>query len=69
MDLDRDTVTEIVVSVGGVLLFIAALVVVGQSFNDGGLSPTGGLVLVGLVAGFIVVFTGIGWWLSTRHGS
>ncbi|MDZ7700975.1 MAG: hypothetical protein U5J98_02290 [Halobacteriales archaeon] len=29
MELDRETVTEIVVSVGGVLLFIVALVVVG----------------------------------------
>ena len=69
MDPDRDTVTEIAVSVAGVLVFIAALVVVGQLFNDGGFSPTGGLALVALVAGFIVVFTGIGWWLSTREGS
>ena len=67
MELDRETVTEIVVSVGGVALFIAALVFVGLTFNQDGFSSTGGLVLVGLVAGFIVVFTGIGWWLSTRH--
>jgi uncharacterized membrane protein len=67
MELDRETVTEIVVAVGGVLLFIATLVVVGLTFNNDGFSETGGLVLVGLVAGFIVVFTGIGWWLSSRQ--
>ncbi len=67
MELDRETVTEIVVAVGGVLLFIATLVVVGLTFNNDGFSETGGLVLVGLVAGFIVVFTGIGWWLSGRQ--
>jgi hypothetical protein len=66
MELDRETVTEILVSVGGVALFIAALVVVGLTFNDGGFSAQGGLALVGLVIGFIVVFTGIGWWLSGR---
>jgi uncharacterized membrane protein len=67
MELDRETVTEIVVAVGGVLLFIATLVVVGLTFKNDGFSETGGLVLVGLVAGFIVVFTGIGWWLSIRQ--
>ena len=68
MDLDRETVTEIVVSVAGVLVFIVALVVVGLSYHgDGGLTPTGGLVLVGLVVAFILVFTGIGWWLSGRE--
>ncbi|MFB6361057.1 MAG: hypothetical protein ABEH59_07005 [Halobacteriales archaeon] len=67
MELDRETVTEIIVAVGGVLLFIATLVVVGLSFNDDGFSETGGLVLVGLVAGFILLFTGIGWWLSSRQ--
>lgn len=67
MELDRETVTEIVVSVGGVALFIAALVVVGVTFNDDGFSAEGGLALVGLVVGFIVVFTGIGWWLSSRE--
>ncbi len=67
MELDRETVTEIVVSVGGVALFIAALVLVGLTFNDDGFTETGGLALVGLVVGFIVVFTGIGWWLSSRY--
>lgn len=67
MELDRETVTEIVVSVGGVALFIAALVVVGLTFNHDGFSETGGFALVGLVVGFIVVFTGIGWWLSSRY--
>jgi hypothetical protein len=67
MDLDRDTVTEIIVAVGGVLLFIATLVVVGLTFNDDGFTETGGFVLIGLVAGFILLFTGIGWWLSSRE--
>jgi hypothetical protein len=64
MPLDRETVTEIVVSVVGVALFIAALVVVGELYYDDGFSSTGGLALVGLVVAFILVFTAIGWWLS-----
>lgn len=67
MELDRETVTEIVVSVGGVALFIAALVVVGLTYNQDGFSDEGGLVLIGLVVAFILTFTGIGWWLSSRQ--
>jgi hypothetical protein len=67
MELDRDIVTEIAVSVGGVALFIAALVVVGLTYNQDGFSSEGGLVLIGLVVAFILVFTGIGWWLSGRQ--
>ncbi|MFB6354366.1 MAG: hypothetical protein ABEJ92_09800 [Halobacteriales archaeon] len=67
MELDHETVTEIAVSVGGVALFIAALVVVGLTYNDDGFSSTGGLVLVGLVVAFILGFTAIGWWLSGRQ--
>lgn len=67
MELDPETVTEIAVSVGGVALFIAALVVVGLMYNHNGFSAMGGLALIALVAGFIIVFTAIGWWLSSRE--
>ena len=67
MPLDRETVTEIVVSVGGVAFFIAALLAVGAAYYDDGFSNEGGLALVGLVVAFILVFTGIGWWLSGRY--
>lgn len=67
MTIDRETATEIAVSVGGVLLFIAALVVIGLTYNHNGFTSEGGLALVGLVVAFIVVFTGIGWWLSARQ--
>lgn len=67
MPLDRETVTEILVSVGGVAVFIAALVVVGLTYNHDGFTSEGGLALVGLVVAFILAFTGIGWWLSSRE--
>lgn len=67
MELDRETVTEIAVSAVGVALFIVALVVVGLTYNQDGFSSEGGLALIGLVVGFILVFTAIGWWLSGRE--
>lgn len=67
MAIDRETATEIIVSVGGVALFIAALVVIGLTYNDDGFTSEGGLALVGLVVAFILAFTGIGWWLSSRY--
>jgi len=67
MALDRETATEVAVSVGGVALFVFALIIVGVLFYHRGFSTTGGLAMVGLMALFVVVFTAIGWWLSGRQ--
>ena len=60
MDVDRDTVVEIAVSVGTVALFIAVVVAIGDTYNQGGLSTDGGMALVGAIAGFVVVMSLLG---------
>lgn len=60
MDVDRETVVEIVVSVGAVGLFVAVLVGIGSTYNDGGLSADGGLVFVGAITAFVVLMSLVG---------
>lgn len=67
MELERERVVEIVVAVGGVGLFIALVVVIGLLFGDGGLSETGAFALVGTIIAFIVVMTGVGFWLAGQE--
>ncbi|KYH25167.1 hypothetical protein HAPAU_27510 [Halalkalicoccus paucihalophilus] len=60
MDVDRETIVEIVVSVGAVGLFVAVLVGIGTTYNQGGLSTDGGVVLVGAITGFVVLMSLVG---------
>lgn len=60
MDVDRETVVEIVVSVGAVGLFVAAILAIGEIYNQGGLSTDGGMALVGAIAAFVVLMTLVG---------
>lgn len=53
---DRETVTEIIVAVAAVVLFAAGIFVVG-TMSEGNID---GIMLVGAIAGFIVVMAGIG---------
>lgn len=64
--MEEDTVVEIVVSVVAVLVFVAAVVVVGTSFGVDGLSRTGALALVGVVFGFVLLMTAVGYFLAGR---
>jgi hypothetical protein len=68
MDIDRETVEEIAVSALAVGLFVAVIVGIGMVFSPGGseFSDQGALVLVAAIAGFVVVMTGIGYFLSGR---
>lgn len=66
MALDRETVTEIAVSVVSVGLFIAAVVVVGSTYNSDGLSGDGAFALIGAIAGFIVLMTVVAVFLSRQ---
>lgn len=67
MDVDRETKVEIVVSVVAVGLFIAAVLAIGGTFMDGGMGQQGAFALVGLIVGFIVLMTAVGYWLSGRE--
>ncbi len=60
MDVDRDTVVEIVVSVGAVGLFVAVLLGIGTAYNQSGFSSDGGVALVGAITAFVVLMTLVG---------
>jgi len=64
--MEEDTVVEIAVSVVAVLLFVGAVVEVGSAFGADGLTESGALALIGVVFGFIVLMTGIGYYLAGR---
>ncbi len=65
MDLDRETVVEIVAAIVPVLFLLGVLAAVGRTYSsDGSLTPTGGKVLVGAIVAFVVVLAVIGLVLS-----
>lgn len=72
MGLDRETIAQVLVSITAVSLFIAGLVVLsvnyGEEVADGviEISPTGGLMLVGLIALFIVIMPVFGYLIERR---
>jgi len=67
MEVDRETQIEIAVSVAAVGFFIAAVLAIGGTFMDGGMGEQGAFALVGLIVGFIVLMTAVGYWLSGRE--
>ncbi|HKJ59684.1 MAG TPA: transporter [Halobacteriales archaeon] len=67
MAIERETLIDVVVSLLAVGGFIVAVLLVGLSYGDGGLSGQGALALVALIVGFIVVMTAAGYWLSGRE--
>ena len=67
MTIERETLIDVVVSLAAVGGFIVAVLLVGLSFGDGGLSGQGALALVALIVGFILVMTAAGYWLSGRE--
>lgn len=60
MENARQTILEIVVSVGVVGLFVALIVWIGATYNVDGLSAQGGLLLVGSIALFVLIMSGVG---------
>ncbi|KAB1186989.1 MULTISPECIES: hypothetical protein [Haloferax] len=64
MAIEAEMRRKIVVSMVAVGVFIALIVGIGATFNQGGLVATGGLALVGAIAAFVLVMAGIGVWLS-----
>lgn len=68
MDLEREQLIEIAVSVLWVGLFIAAMVYIGVTYTESGeLTGEGPVMLIALMIGFVVVMTGTGYWLSGRE--
>jgi hypothetical protein len=66
MEIERETLVEIVTSVGAVLLFVVVLFAIGVLFNDNGFSQSGALALVGAIIGFILLMSGVAFFLSSR---
>ncbi|GAB6860885.1 hypothetical protein ACFR97_00250 [Haloplanus litoreus] len=64
MELEEGMVRKIAISVGAVGVFVALVVGIGTSFNDGGLGSAGGLALVASIAAFILVMAGVGLFLA-----
>lgn len=64
MDIERETVVEIAVSVGAVGLFVAVLVGIGTAYNQGGFSTDGGVALVGAITAFVILMSLVGFGLA-----
>ncbi len=67
MNIEGETLRDIVVSVASVGLFIVATLFVGTQFDSGGLTSQGALALVGVIVGFVLLMTGVGFWLAHQH--
>lgn len=68
MEIERETVLEIVVSVGAVLVFVAVMIGIGVTYGGRGMTSQGGVALLAAIAGFILLMTGIGYFLAGRSG-
>ena len=68
MSLDRETVTQIVLSFVAVLLFIAGSIFVSTNYGaNGDLTEQGGVALVATIGAFIVVMLAAGLYLERRE--
>jgi hypothetical protein len=68
MEIERETVLEIVVSVGAVLVFVAIMIGIGVTYGGRGLTSQGGVALLVSIAGFVLVMTLVGYFLAGRSG-
>jgi peptidoglycan/LPS O-acetylase OafA/YrhL len=60
MELEEGMVRKIAISTGAVGVFVALIVGIGVTYNDGGLGSTGGLALVASMAVFILLMAVVG---------
>ncbi|PSQ11453.1 hypothetical protein BRC93_05580 [Halobacteriales archaeon QS_5_70_15] len=68
MEIERETLLEIAVSVGAVVFFVAVIVGIGVAYGGRVLSDQGGLALLAAIAGFVLLMTGIGYFFAGRQG-
>lgn len=66
MQLEQETLLEIGVSVVAVVLFVAAVMVVGATNGGDQLTSHGATLVVGTVVAFIVLMTLVGVFLDRR---
>jgi hypothetical protein len=66
MEIERETMLEIAVSVGAVVVFVALIIGIGVAYGGRGLSSQGGVALLAAMAGFVFLMTGIGYFLAGR---
>lgn len=65
--MERETVVEVVVSTGAVVLFVAVIIAIGTVFSGGSsLTDEGGLALVVSIVLFVLVMTGVGYVIGGR---
>ena len=68
MDVDRETVHQLLLAGGAVALFIAGALFVSSNYRtNGNLSAEGGMMLVGTLGFFIVLMLGAGLWLERNE--
>jgi hypothetical protein len=68
MDIERETLLQIVVATVGVVVFTAAAVYAASTYTVGEtLSAQGGIAVVGAIGLFIVVMTVAGLWLERQN--
>jgi uncharacterized membrane protein len=60
MQLERETLVEIGVSVVAVVLFVAVVAYVGAAYGGNNLTHQGATMLVGAVVGFVLLMTVVG---------
>jgi hypothetical protein len=66
MEIERETMLEIAVSVGAVVVFVALIIGIGVTYGGRGLSSQGGVALLAAMAAFVFLMTGIGYFLAGR---
>lgn len=65
--MERETAIEAAVSIGAVVLFVITIVWIGATESAGAsLSEFGALALVGSIVLFVLVMTGVGYFLAGR---
>lgn len=67
MAIDQETRREITVGVVSVVLFVALLLGVGVMYGTNGLSQTGALAVVGVIVVFVLLMTGLGYWMAQQY--
>ncbi|WP_435176894.1 DUF7472 family protein [Halorussus sp. AFM4] len=67
MEIDKETRREILVGVVSVAVFVALLMGVGATYSDDGLTQTGALAVVGVIAAFVVLMSGVGYWMARQY--
>ena len=68
MEIERETMLEIAVSVGAVVVFVALIIGIGVTYGGRGLSSQGGVALLAAMAAFVFLMAGIGYFLAGRKG-